>query len=80
MLFYYSFINLFFLIHSVTLFLTFGINNREYFEDVDRTWETFEKTLWEHVSNFYKLSKERYIVNSFNDIIKFNVVSYYLNF
>ncbi|CAK9313314.1 unnamed protein product [Citrullus colocynthis] len=31
---------------------------REYFEDVDRTWETFEKTLWEHVSNFYKLSKE----------------------
>ncbi|KAL5560034.1 hypothetical protein UlMin_036245 [Ulmus minor] len=31
---------------------------REYFEDVDRTWETFEKTLWSHVSNFYKLSKE----------------------
>ncbi|KAK3428045.1 hypothetical protein EUGRSUZ_F04156 [Eucalyptus grandis] len=31
---------------------------REYFEDVDRTWETFEKTLWGHVSNFYKLSKE----------------------
>ncbi|KAI4340094.1 hypothetical protein MLD38_024963 [Melastoma candidum] len=31
---------------------------REYFEDVDRTWETFEKTLWGHVANFYKLSKE----------------------
>ncbi|KAG5380837.1 hypothetical protein IGI04_028679 [Brassica rapa subsp. trilocularis] len=34
---------------------------REYFEDVDRTWETFEKTLWGHVSNFYKLSKERVV-------------------
>ncbi|KAK9110605.1 hypothetical protein Sjap_018665 [Stephania japonica] len=32
--------------------------SREYFEDVDRTWETFEKTLWEHVSNFFKLAKE----------------------
>lgn len=31
---------------------------REYFEDVDRTWETFEKTLWEHVSNFFKLAKD----------------------
>ncbi|KAL5992217.1 SNARE-binding exocyst subunit S6 [Asimina triloba] len=31
---------------------------REYFEDVDRTWETFEKTLWCHISNFYKLAKE----------------------
>uniref|UniRef100_A0A804PML2 Exocyst complex component Sec6 n=1 Tax=Zea mays TaxID=4577 RepID=A0A804PML2_MAIZE len=31
---------------------------REYFEDVDRTWETFEKTLWSHISNFFKLSKE----------------------
>ncbi|KAG9455342.1 hypothetical protein H6P81_008246 [Aristolochia fimbriata] len=31
---------------------------KEYFEDVDRTWETFEKTLWEHISNFYKLAKE----------------------
>ncbi|XP_039010663.1 exocyst complex component SEC6 [Hibiscus syriacus] len=31
---------------------------REYFEDVDRTWETFEKALWGHISNFYKLSKE----------------------
>ncbi|XP_047340979.1 exocyst complex component SEC6-like [Impatiens glandulifera] len=29
-----------------------------YFEDVDRTWETFEKKLWGHLSNFYKLSKE----------------------
>jgi hypothetical protein len=33
---------------------------REYFEDVDRTWETFENTLWGHISNFFKLSKERY--------------------
>ncbi|KAI3465408.1 hypothetical protein Pfo_022071 [Paulownia fortunei] len=32
---------------------------REYFEDIDRTWETFEKTLWGHVSNFFKLAKER---------------------
>ncbi|KAI9073668.1 hypothetical protein K1719_025137 [Acacia pycnantha] len=31
---------------------------REYFEDVDQTWETFEKTLWGHISNFYNLSKE----------------------
>ncbi|KAJ0037668.1 hypothetical protein Pint_22876 [Pistacia integerrima] len=31
---------------------------REYFEDVDESWETFEKTLWGHISNFYKLSKE----------------------
>ncbi|KAK4601561.1 hypothetical protein RGQ29_010924 [Quercus rubra] len=31
---------------------------REYFEDVDQTWETFEKILWGHISNFYKLSKE----------------------
>ncbi|KAH9618036.1 hypothetical protein KSS87_014833 [Heliosperma pusillum] len=31
---------------------------REYFEDVDRTWETFEKTLWGHIGNFYKHSKE----------------------
>lgn len=31
---------------------------REYFEDVDRTWETFERTLWSHIGNFYKLSKE----------------------
>ncbi|XWS41266.1 hypothetical protein CRYUN_Cryun17cG0066400 [Craigia yunnanensis] len=31
---------------------------REYFEDVDQTWETFEKTLWGHIANFYKLSKE----------------------
>ncbi|XP_054786288.1 exocyst complex component SEC6-like [Prosopis cineraria] len=31
---------------------------REYFEDVDQTWETFEKTLWGHISNFYKLSRE----------------------
>ncbi|KAF5193049.1 Exocyst complex component sec6, partial [Thalictrum thalictroides] len=31
---------------------------REYFEDVDQTWETFEKTLWGHVSNFFNLAKE----------------------
>ncbi|CAK9173976.1 unnamed protein product [Ilex paraguariensis] len=31
---------------------------REYFEDVDRTWETFEKTLWDHIRNFFKLAKE----------------------
>ncbi|URD95058.1 Exocyst complex component Sec6 [Musa troglodytarum] len=31
---------------------------REYFEDVDRTWETFEKTLWSHISNFFNLAKE----------------------
>ncbi|KAL6585555.1 SNARE-binding exocyst subunit S6 [Orobanche minor] len=34
---------------------------REYSEDVDRSWETFEKTLWGHISNFYKLSKERVV-------------------
>ncbi|KAL6653047.1 hypothetical protein ACP70R_011972 [Stipagrostis hirtigluma subsp. patula] len=31
---------------------------RVYFEDVDRTWETFEKTLWGHIANFFRLSKE----------------------
>ncbi|XP_019258744.1 PREDICTED: exocyst complex component SEC6 isoform X1 [Nicotiana attenuata] len=31
---------------------------REYFEDVDQTWETFEKTLWAHIANFSKLAKE----------------------
>ncbi|KAL7245762.1 hypothetical protein ACSBR2_000990 [Camellia fascicularis] len=31
---------------------------REYFEDVDRTWETFERTIWGHISNFFKLAKE----------------------
>lgn len=31
---------------------------REYFEEVDRTWETFEQTLWGHISNFFQLSKE----------------------
>lgn len=31
---------------------------REYFEDVDRTWDTFEKTLWGHISNFFRLAKE----------------------
>ncbi|KAL6493139.1 SNARE-binding exocyst subunit S6 [Orobanche gracilis] len=31
----------------------------EYFEDIDRTWETFEKTLWGHISNFFKLARER---------------------
>ncbi|RWW72217.1 hypothetical protein BHE74_00019995, partial [Ensete ventricosum] len=32
--------------------------HREYFEDVDRTWETFEKTLWIHIANFFNLAKE----------------------
>ncbi|KAH0987954.1 hypothetical protein GBA52_015131 [Prunus armeniaca] len=40
---------------------------REYFEDVDRTWETFEKTLWGHVSNFYNHSKERYCLYEMNN-------------
>ncbi|XP_058743586.1 exocyst complex component SEC6-like isoform X3 [Vicia villosa] len=31
---------------------------RKYVKDVNRAWETFEKTLWGHISNFYKLSKE----------------------
>ncbi|KAK4428426.1 Exocyst complex component SEC6, partial [Sesamum alatum] len=31
---------------------------REYFEEVDRTWETFETTLWGHIANFFKLAKE----------------------
>jgi len=31
---------------------------REYFENVDRTWGKFEKTLWGHISNFFKLAKE----------------------
>ncbi|KAI3505049.1 hypothetical protein L1887_26918 [Cichorium endivia] len=31
---------------------------REYFEEVDRTWETFEQTLWSHISNFFQLAKE----------------------
>ncbi|XP_038696571.1 exocyst complex component SEC6-like [Tripterygium wilfordii] len=34
---------------------------KEYFEDVDRTWETFEKALWGHIANFYKFAKERYL-------------------
>ncbi|KAF5725634.1 hypothetical protein HS088_TW23G00361 [Tripterygium wilfordii] len=35
---------------------------KEYFEDVDRTWETFEKALWGHIANFYKFAKERLIL------------------
>ncbi|KMZ63677.1 putative Exocyst complex component sec6 [Zostera marina] len=31
---------------------------REYFEDIDRTWETFETTLWRHIENFFYLAKE----------------------
>ncbi|CAK8560274.1 unnamed protein product [Lathyrus sativus] len=31
---------------------------RKYVKDVNRAWETFEKTLWGNISNFYKLSKE----------------------
>ncbi|GJW75641.1 exocyst complex component SEC6 [Tanacetum coccineum] len=34
---------------------------REYFEEVDRTWETFEQTLWSHISNFFELAKERVV-------------------
>ncbi|CAI0411361.1 unnamed protein product [Linum tenue] len=34
---------------------------REYFEDVDQSWENFEKTLWAHVANYYKLAKERVV-------------------
>ncbi|GFQ07599.1 exocyst complex component sec6 [Phtheirospermum japonicum] len=31
---------------------------REYFEDIGATWETFEKTLWSHIFNFFRLAKE----------------------
>ncbi|KAL4561481.1 hypothetical protein LXL04_033647 [Taraxacum kok-saghyz] len=31
---------------------------RLYFEKVDRTWETFEQTLWSHIFNFFQLAKE----------------------
>uniref|UniRef100_A0A0E0CRJ4 Uncharacterized protein n=1 Tax=Oryza meridionalis TaxID=40149 RepID=A0A0E0CRJ4_9ORYZ len=31
---------------------------REYFEDVDRSWETFDKALWGHITNFFRLSKD----------------------
>lgn len=37
---------------------------REYFEDVDRTWETFDKKLWGHIYDFFKLAKERYHIDS----------------
>ncbi|XP_076905937.1 exocyst complex component SEC6-like [Bidens hawaiensis] len=30
----------------------------EYFEEVDRTWDTFEQKLWSHISNFFELAKE----------------------
>ncbi|KAJ0698873.1 putative exocyst complex component EXOC3/Sec6 [Helianthus annuus] len=33
---------------------------KEYFVEVDQTWETFEQTLWSHISNFFELAKERY--------------------
>ena len=49
------------LVTSLSLSHSYGPWTREYFEDVDQTWETFEKILWGHISNFYKLSKERYI-------------------
>ncbi|CAK7323622.1 unnamed protein product [Dovyalis caffra] len=57
---------------------------REYFEDVDRTWETFEKTLWGHISNFFKLSKEspqtlvrslRYVSDKPFRLLSFAIVS-----
>ncbi|MFS7975042.1 putative exocyst complex component EXOC3/Sec6 [Helianthus anomalus] len=31
---------------------------KEYFVEVDQTWETFEQTLWSHISNFFELAKE----------------------
>ncbi|KAG6400223.1 hypothetical protein SASPL_137048 [Salvia splendens] len=31
---------------------------REYFDDIDHTWEIFEKTLWGHISNFFQLAKD----------------------
>uniref|UniRef100_A0A251VMK5 Putative exocyst complex component Sec6 n=1 Tax=Helianthus annuus TaxID=4232 RepID=A0A251VMK5_HELAN len=34
------------------------LRSGEYFEEVDRTWETFEQTLWSHISNFFELAKE----------------------
>ncbi|CAN1236175.1 Exocyst complex component SEC6 [Linum grandiflorum] len=43
------------------LWIIIHLDFREYFEDVDRSWETFEKTLWVHVANFYKLAKERVV-------------------
>ncbi|KAF5186694.1 Exocyst complex component sec6 [Thalictrum thalictroides] len=42
----------------VLLPISYKSRDREYFEDVDQTWETFEKTLWGHVSNFFNLAKE----------------------
>ncbi|XP_019189697.1 PREDICTED: exocyst complex component 3-like [Ipomoea nil] len=49
-----------------TLHLFPTINQaREYFEDVDRTWETFENSLWGHISNFFKLAKESAAVHFF---------------
>ncbi|XP_076901020.1 exocyst complex component SEC6-like isoform X2 [Bidens hawaiensis] len=30
----------------------------EYFEEVDRTWDTFEQKLWSHISSFFELAKE----------------------
>ncbi|CAI0411363.1 unnamed protein product [Linum tenue] len=48
-----------FLWAEVTPILVSG--SREYFEDVDQSWENFEKTLWAHVANYYKLAKERVV-------------------
>ncbi|KAI7733908.1 hypothetical protein M8C21_031935, partial [Ambrosia artemisiifolia] len=31
---------------------------KEYFVEVDQTWDTFEQTLWSHISNFFELAKE----------------------
>ena len=52
--------------------------SREYFEDVDRTWETFEKTLWGVIGNFYKLSKERFDIFYFSRILNSFLISKYV--
>lgn len=69
--------------HNDFFFLHFNlVYFREYFEDVDRTWETFEKTLWCHISNFYNLSKERYcLYNLDNSLLRgysFRLFSLYI--
>lgn len=69
--------------HNDFFFFIFNlVYFREYFEDVDRTWETFEKTLWCHISNFYNLSKERYcLYNLDNSLLRgysFRLFSLYI--
>ncbi|XP_071735133.1 exocyst complex component SEC6-like isoform X2 [Rutidosis leptorrhynchoides] len=31
---------------------------REHFEEIDRTWEAFEHTLWSYLSNFFELARK----------------------